>query len=91
VVDLSQDYLFLNEFGVNKVHVFLKNGQIIDNTGYKEVFLYKKKYYIGLLDGNSGFQCTYNPETHQLQKKAIYVDKDAKIRQEKNSKPNIIQ
>ena len=91
VVDLSQDYLFLNEFGENKVHVFLKNGQIIDNTGYKEVFFYKKKYYIGLLDGNRGFQCTYNPETHQLQKKAIYVDKDAKIRQEKKSKPNIIQ
>lgn len=90
VDNTANTFIFLAEFGMQSAHVFLKDGTLIDTSGYEDISYVNENSYIGMMDYLSGYRCVFdfnefklaktpiqfNPETQEILEVEIKKEKE---------------
>jgi len=95
-------FQFFAEFGMQSAHVFLKDGTLIDTSGYEDISFVDENSYIGMMDYLSGYRCVFdfnefkltktpikfNPETQEILEVEIKKEKEDNVITENQSNAN---
>lgn len=75
--DLLSNFVFLDEYGVQSVSVFLNNGELIDESSHYDINSIENDSYIATTsNGSYLLKCIYNFENKTLDKNDVYIDSD---------------